>query len=170
MWIALDLYLWNIEHSFALILVHWRIVVNCSRFVSLKYWTQLPREKPIPGTSCELLSICIFEILNTALILSQIMLEVLWIALDLYLWNIEHSVYKFLLNSWLVVNCSRFVSLKYWTQLYRIPSKMKISCELLSICIFEILNTAKRRFRHRLHRLWIALDLYLWNIEHSVFL
>ena len=117
-------------------------VVNCSRFVSLKYWTQHDRNVYKDDTSCELLSICIFEILNTAFLPVIYEADKLWIALDLYLWNIEHSVAGVGCFNSFVVNCSRFVSLKYWTQHDRNVYKDDTSCELLSICIFEILNTA----------------------------
>jgi len=167
LWIALDLYLWNIEHSKMGLCNFQFLVVNCSRFVSLKYWTQ-----PITGTmnysfGCELLSICIFEILNTAEITKGMRVRVLWIALDLYLWNIEHSCIFAHRYPKAVVNCSRFVSLKYWTQLSRFDSLLMVCCELLSICIFEILNTAANANNSGKAGLWIALDLYLWNIEHS---
>ena len=141
--------------------------MNCFRFVSLKYWTQ--HKVYISGLKqgCELLSICIFEILNTAYLFSTIELVTLWIAFDLYLWNIEHSsmVYYNLYDY--VVNCFRFVSLKYWTQLVNNIEFVVDCCELLSICIFEILNTALEDLVVFSLLLWIAFDLYLWNIEHS---
>jgi len=142
LWIALDLYLWNIEHSG--VWRRWRpdSVVNCSRFVSLKYWTQQTVLRNHVRFCCELLSICIFEILNTAKNDYIAKVFLLWIALDLYLWNIEHSSIPPTTNSPAVVNCSRFVSLKYWTQLFDFLCHFMGGCELLSICIFEILNTA----------------------------
>jgi len=167
LWIALDLYLWNIEHSFLANYTSMCCVVNCSRFVSLKYWTQLRQMKRELTPSCELLSICIFEILNTANPTLLKGVKRLWIALDLYLWNIEHSESIRALSHNNVVNCSRFVSLKYWTQHNTSLLSFSMCCELLSICIFEILNTAKEHEKTRALMLWIALDLYLWNIEHS---
>ena len=143
LWIAFDLYLWNIEHNHLNSTERLRCVVNCFRFVSLKYWTQLLRVWGYALQCCELLSICIFEILNTTLNLSINPFYLLWIAFDLYLWNIEHNLAPKLTSVIAVVNCFRFVSLKYWTQLSRIWQKMSYSCELLSICIFEILNTTQ---------------------------
>ena len=66
--------------------------------------------------SCELLTICIFEILNAA----------------------------------------------DWTS-----CKSGHGCELLTICIFEILNAANRERKTIVWQLWIAYNLYLWNIECS---
>ena len=141
MWIAFDLYLWNIEHNR---FWNWKIltlVVNCFRFVSLKYWTQLEDAAGAKDRGCELLSICIFEILNTTYLQELISWGVLWIAFDLYLWNIEHNWNNTATRVNPVVNCFRFVSLKYWTQpRYWLPI-IAWRCELLSICIFEILNT-----------------------------
>ena len=142
-------------------------VVNCFRFVSLKYWTQYVISKVILYKCCELLSICIFEILNTVYGLRQWIIMVLWIAFDLYLWNIEHSFVECGQNGVLVVNCFRFVSLKYWTQSVDLTSLQETGCELLSICIFEILNTVAPTPENLSGQLWIAFDLYLWNIEHS---
>ena len=142
LWIAFDLYLWNIEHSDLLSWLLKQTVVNCFRFVSLKYWTQQRYKLIAMIDSCELLSICIFEILNTALYYNQLTDIGLWIAFDLYLWNIEHSDFANQDYRNHVVNCFRFVSLKYWTQRLTPPSPTWLSCELLSICIFEILNTA----------------------------
>ena len=167
LWIAFDLYLWNIEHNhfqFGSVLF---TVVNCFRFVSLKYWTQRLLWYTLLYYRCELLSICIFEILNTTKLLFIPTYRELWIAFDLYLWNIEHNHFFVIFTFSSVVNCFRFVSLKYWTQRpgpgWRVPT----GCELLSICIFEILNTTLQQFTADLYALWIAFDLYLWNIEHN---
>ena len=167
LWIAFDLYLWKIEHSRykRWMLRFW--VVNCFRFVSLKDWTQQEKGKGKGKISCELLSICIFERLNTALTLLQFYKVWLWIAFDLYLWKIEHSYLHGLLNGLAVVNCFRFVSLKDWTQHCHITVFVFLSCELLSICIFERLNTAGGILTRNGQPLWIAFDLYLWKIEHS---
>ena len=142
LWIALDLYLWNIEHSKSSSVEMFVTVVNCSRFVSLKYWTQQKEIINEETGGCELLSICIFEILNTAVNQQIKGVGRLWIALDLYLWNIEHSNCAQLCSEMSVVNCSRFVSLKDWTQQLIHTYQLVLCCELLSICIFERLNTA----------------------------
>ena len=107
---------WFIEHS---TLVEENItdrVVNCFQIVSLIYWTQrLPLGTPI-AISCELLSDCIFDLLNTATIQRLHKEILLWIAFRLYLWFIEHSNYLFTLRLFIVVNCFQIVSLIYWTQ------------------------------------------------------
>jgi len=66
----------------------------------------------------------------------------------LYLWNIEHSKGEFKDMRCFVVNCfsyrdalARIVSLKYWTQWRVVLGYAQSGCELLSNCIFEILNT-----------------------------
>ena len=219
LWIAFDLYLWKIEHSTSLLREQTLTVVNCFRFVSLKDWTQQKLSLDDIDACCELLSICIFERLNTAHQKKSCSLRTLWIAFDLYLWKIEHSVlfllvcpkrvvncFRFVsLKDWTqlhpfgyvrknscellsiciferlntavihqpdkvatVVNCFRFVSLKDWTQQFTAAAKLVLRCELLSICIFERLNTAKAVVRFSRIMLWIAFDLYLWKIEHSL--
>ena len=167
LWIAFDLYLWNIEHNYYHLQAIATIVVNCFRFVSLKYWTQQKHPDKKSDRGCELLSICIFEILNTTCYWDIKTQWLLWIAFDLYLWNIEHNssgVINIMLS---VVNCFRFVSLKYWTQPRCCSTIRSACCELLSICIFEILNTTTAQWQLNEAQLWIAFDLYLWNIEHN---
>ena len=167
LWIAFDLYLWKIEHSRLLQKRMSELVVNCFRFVSLKDWTQLSCHRQITSPSCELLSICIFERLNTAGTTLIAANNLLWIAFDLYLWKIEHSTISCTKQPDIVVNCFRFVSLKDWTQLNKEKEQAAKSCELLSICIFERLNTAYCFAIIEKCGLWIAFDLYLWKIEHS---
>jgi len=167
LWIAFDLYLWKIEHSFSLQLTLISPVVNCFRFVSLKDWTQWRFRFNQETTCCELLSICIFERLNTVFNKLWMYLPMLWIAFDLYLWKIEHSLHRRRSYWYLVVNCFRFVSLKDWTQSGITINPSSHSCELLSICIFERLNTVEIDKRSEKDPLWIAFDLYLWKIEHS---
>ena len=142
--------------------------MNCFQIVSLKYWTQHSESMYRSYSSCELLSDCIFEILNTAIIYFIRFHSLLWIAFRLYLWNIEHSrVWVCRLASG-VVNCFQIVSLKYWTQQCLKWELNALCCELLSDCIFEILNTAGIINIRSAHLLWIAFRLYLWNIEHSL--
>ena len=141
LWIAFILYLWRIEHSMATNFNYYDTVVNCFHFVSLTYWTQLFSDKECKSLCCELLSFCIFDVLNTAELYQAVLNDccellsfcifdvlntagiikvsfnrLLWIAFILYLWRIEHSTDK----------------------LYCITSE-----------------------------LWIAFILYLWRIEHS---
>ena len=167
LWIAFELYLWNIEHSGPTDQHHSVWVVNCFRIVSLKYWTQLFVGSRWRQTSCELLSNCIFEILNTVTPPRWLMNCMLWIAFELYLWNIEHSNPGFGTMVKKVVNCFRIVSLKYWTQSILSTNSLSGCCELLSNCIFEILNTVDAFPLCYAWLLWIAFELYLWNIEHS---
>ena len=117
--------------------------------------------------SCELLSFCIFEILNTVNKFELLKHQELWIAFILYLWNIEHSGKTVNKSFWTVVNCFHFVSLKYWTQYNMHNAHYICGCELLSFCIFEILNTVSWTSPSNKCPLWIAFILYLWNIEHS---
>ena len=119
---------------------------------------------------CELLSFCIFEILNTVPLLIQLITVLLWIAFILYLWNIEHSCSNCTCIHITVVNCFHFVSLKYWTQWTSCLFRVCFGCELLSFCIFEILNTVYGDLSFQYIKLWIAFILYLWNIEHSCFI
>jgi len=142
LWIAFRLYLWFIEHS------RWQLstcklfVVNCFQIVSLIYWTQQATGGDVDANSCELLSDCIFDLLNTANTKRVIMFPRLWIAFRLYLWFIEHSLLIKQANNVLVVNCFQIVSLIYWTQPREATSSTRSGCELLSDCIFDLLNTA----------------------------
>ena len=91
----------------------------------------------------------------------------LWIAFELYLWHIEHSL-AFLWNySTSVVNCFWIVSLTYWAQPPCFQPNSIFSCELLLNCIFDILSTAWLPSYILNISLWIAFELYLWHIEHS---
>ena len=217
LWIAFELYLWNIEHSgrrkrnFNLSVVNWFWIL------SLKYWAQLASCGLTCRRSCELLLNCIFEILSTACQIFINPIGLLWIAFELYLWNIEHSfivtkpselllwiafelylwniehskqvktidTYCVVNCFWIVslkywaqqvktlqvrlqvVNCFWIVSLKYWAQRIRHHEVVIYCCELLLNCIFEILSTALRLSHSQGCQLWIAFELYLWNIEHS---
>ncbi len=44
----------------------------------------------------------------------------------------------------MVVNCFQIVSLSYWTQLFLKGCMISLCCELLSNCIFELLDTTLR--------------------------
>ena len=193
MWIAFSLYLWNIEHNLQFLKQHPQHVVNCFQFVSLKYWAQPFTQTCGNITRCELLSVCIFEILSTTSgiyydvlisceLLSVCIFEILsttpwflkkaviglWIAFSLYLWNIEHNNTREDKHKSRVVNCFQFVSLKYWAQLILFKNDKSYGCELLSVCIFEILSTTILWFFSSKQVLWIAFSLYLWNIEHNL--
>ena len=168
LWIAFRLYLWFIEHSYALNHESNRSVVNCFQIVSLTYWTQPSGEKITEREGCELLSDCIFDLLNTATANGLSLSIQLWIAFRLYLWLIEHSLIRPFQMLLQVVNCFQIVSLTYWTQLTLSSSLLFSSCELLSDCIFDLLNTARWDERWSYIKLWIAFRLYLWLIEHSI--
>ena len=167
LWIAFELYLWNIEHSVQSCRSESFYVVNCFWIVSLKYWAQLPKWKTLTKPRCELLLNCIFEILSTAVSKFIHLLRPLWIAFELYLWNIEHSSLPNFVPCALVVNCFWIVSLKYWAQQRLGQTNTTTCCELLLNCIFEILSTARGSGQIEEAALWIAFELYLWNIEHS---
>ena len=142
--------------------------MNCFWIVSLKYWAQRPDCIARRRNRCELLLNCIFEILSTTVILRSETPGVLWIAFELYLWNIEHNIGRRAHHRWWVVNCFWIVSLKYWAQLSDFGLLFSFSCELLLNCIFEILSTTRPLFSGTSTLLWIAFELYLWNIEHNV--
>ena len=165
---SLQLYLWIIENSYYQCNNTFAIVVNCFRIVSLNYWKQPSSTKYAHQACCELLSNCIFELLKTATADKKDIIDMLWIAFELYLWIIE--------NSWsgkeclilLVVNCFRIVSLNYWKQQSRCFTRCRFRCELLSNCIFELLKTANVCGAVDTGPLWIAFELYLWIIENSL--
>ena len=141
LWIAFKLYLWRIEHSQIMFSYLYKSVVNCFQIVSLTYWTQLDNYKGYVKYCCELLSNCIFDVLNTVKELHGKYKEQLWIAFKLYLWRIEHSGWRCNARKRLVVNCFQIVSLTYWTQYTQEMILTFSSCELLSNCIFDVLNT-----------------------------
>ena len=172
-------------------------VVNCfQKFVSLIFWTtekiwqrawsplwiafkslylwyseQRIGKMDIIKVGCELLSkVCIFDILNNAII-DGVTLKELWIAFkSLYLWYSEQHL-EVNSHEHPVVNCfQKFVSLIFWTtpvsgttsmrrlwiafkSLYLWYSEQQwmprlipeLRCELLSkVCIFDILNNINR--------------------------
>ena len=167
LWIAFILYLWRIEHSPPLAGWPHLLVVNCFHFVSLTYWTQFICWVRWSAKGCELLSFCIFDVLNTVFQDKLKDIARLWIAFILYLWRIEHSRIQQNQITLLVVNCFHFVSLTYWTQLNGSLFIMILGCELLSFCIFDVLNTVLQLTTGITRMLWIAFILYLWRIEHS---
>ena len=167
--------------------------MNCFQIVSLTYWTQRSLWARPGGHCCELLSDCIFDLLNTTPLRLVSSPAALWIAFRLYLWLIEHNHIEGVVNPEHVVNCFQIVSLTYWTQLCSFailitPSCELLSdcifdllnttnlrdlsvercCELLSDCIFDLLNTTQLRPGQVLLLLWIAFRLYLWLIEHNM--
>ena len=192
LWIAFELYLWGIEHNTGWQATHLPAVVNCFWIVSLRYWTQhlctflhnvtrcelllncifevlnTTRTTGISNRkSCELLLNCIFEVLNTTWDLTGNVGLELWIAFELYLWGIEHNIYKICRALTAVVNCFWIVSLRYWTQQNAAYWSCSVSCELLLNCIFEVLNTTSHSRFALCPWLWIAFELYLWGIEHN---
>ena len=166
LWFAFNLYLWNIGNNHKYTIAPTSLVVICFQFVSLKYWQQRKHKSKLAGVGCDLLSICIFEILATTILYGW-MVSIslwfafnlylwnignntnninanwctLWFAFNLYLWNIGNNIEPFNLPRWSVVICFQFVSLKYWQQLPIAIPLLKLGCDLLSICIFEILAT-----------------------------
>ena len=169
LWIAFELYLWGIEHNSGQIFETINSVVNCFWIVSLRYWTQLWPTSNASGRCCELLLNCIFEVLNTTLKLVYGETATLWIAFELYLWGIEHNKSGSFARQLIVVNCFWIVSLRYWTQPPFIFLSVGSSCELLLNCIFEVLNTTPAGRLPTCQPLWIAFELYLWGIEHNIF-
>ena len=167
LWIAFRLYLWLIEHNKHEHGSETVEVVNCFQIVSLTYWTQLNGDWEESGRGCELLSDCIFDLLNTTRIWKQRSYHALWIAFRLYLWLIEHNAWWPWWTSANVVNCFQIVSLTYWTQQLWLGRIMIFSCELLSDCIFDLLNTTLNNYKQWAVELWIAFRLYLWLIEHN---
>ena len=141
LWIAFRLYLWPIEHNWGWLGIPWLLVVNCFQIVSLTYWTQLWKECNLRFCSCELLSDCIFDLLNTTRGRLDHLQRKLWIAFRLYLWPIEHNVFNETYTKIQVVNCFQIVSLTYWTQRVDDVGRCFNCCELLSDCIFDLLNT-----------------------------
>ena len=168
MWFAFNLYLWNIGNNLSWLQCLSITVVICFQFVSLKYWQQRVCLSQFHYQSCDLLSICIFEILATTLEFIQIDGYQLWFAFNLYLWNIGNNYQsQYRCSSWVVI-CFQFVSLKYWQQPPEDIPQCPIRCDLLSICIFEILATTVNNSFIPFHELWFAFNLYLWNIGNNI--
>ena len=107
----------------------------CFQFVSLKYWQQHRTVQFAALVSCDLLSICIFEILATTAWRYSPMSNTLWFAFNLYLWNIGNNSKQFIYSvSWVVI-CFQFVSLKYWQQHSRI-----CACNVLVVICFQFVS------------------------------
>ena len=141
LWIAFELYLWDIEHNGRGKNPLTSVVVNCFWIVSLRYWAQHRQLLLSQVWCCELLLNCIFEILSTTELFIDAERILLWIAFELYLWDIEHNRKWIPRNVTIVVNCFWIVSLRYWAQLFQFRLYSNQSCELLLNCIFEILST-----------------------------
>jgi len=117
--------------------------------------------------SCELLLDCIFDLLNTTASHIVLFWLLLWIAFGLYLWLTEHNIISVLPTPTPVVNCFWIVSLTYWTQQLTVERKIRMGCELLLDCIFDLLNTTSLQVCSTKAMLWIAFGLYLWLTEHN---
>jgi len=91
-------------------------VVNCFWIVSLRDWAQRHVGRYSVKSSCELLLNCIFERLSTTTGAMIRKAFLLWIAFELYLWEIEHNGLCWQDNQITVVNCFWIVSLSYWVQ------------------------------------------------------
>ena len=166
--------------------------MNCFQIVSLTYWTQPTFADTLIPARCELLSDCIFDLLNTTPfltackcfrceLLSDCIFDLLnttgvrrclsplplWIAFRLYLWLIEHNLCWWLAyRSWLWIAFRLYLWLIEHNPTFAdtlIPAR----CELLSDCIFDLLNTTLRGRKMANVELWIAFRLYLWLIEHN---
>ena len=142
--------------------------MNCFWIVSLIYRTQLDYTYFTGELCCELLLNCIFDLSDTALIAAYILVGALWIAFELYLWFIGHSGLRRGLIHRAVVNCFWIVSLIYRTQLFWRNKLDNFCCELLLNCIFDLSDTAIAQHRLLCGELWIAFELYLWFIGHSI--
>ena len=142
--------------------------MNCFWIVSLRYWAQQCSLRLAQRLRCELLLNCIFEILSTTRPWGGTSRNLLWIAFELYLWDIEHNFAGGSCGPLWVVNCFWIVSLRYWAQPTADMTMRVFSCELLLNCIFEILSTTWRGRVKVRHQLWIAFELYLWDIEHNM--
>ena len=169
LWFAFKLYLWRIEHNLMMWSEHGLCVVICFQIVSLTYWTQLLQQMLQQIIRCDLLSNCIFDVLNTTLLKEFMNCIMLWFAFKLYLWRIEHNRIGFNTFNCSVVICFQIVSLTYWTQQLSIFLESLECCDLLSNCIFDVLNTTAMILPRNKNVLWFAFKLYLWRIEHNVF-
>ena len=167
LWFAFKLYLWRIEHNFKIIHTRLNNVVICFQIVSLTYWTQLNCLYWKSVYCCDLLSNCIFDVLNTTYGAMGNDSGMLWFAFKLYLWRIEHNIFIHITTYYCVVICFQIVSLTYWTQHFSSRSKRNDCCDLLSNCIFDVLNTTKVFEIEYNEALWFAFKLYLWRIEHN---
>ena len=110
-------------------------------FVSLTCWTQHCCLPVILAAGCDFLSFCIFDMLNTTAGIMPLLVQALWFPFILYLWHVEHNIYSLEQLKNTVVISFHFVSLTCWTQR---PSRLYFrvfSCDFLSFCIFDMLNT-----------------------------
>ena len=121
----------------------------------------------VSAVRCDFLSFCIFDMLNTILKDSLRILQKLWFPFILYLWYVEHN------HTWLgkalgsVVISFHFVSLICWAQFRPYVKWHSCSCDFLSFCIFDMLNTIPVVVAMAYYRLWFPFILYLWYVEHN---
>ena len=141
--------------------------MNCFQIVSLTYRSQPFIIHLSNWNCCELLSDCIFDIPITTRIINAAAQFGLWIAFRLYLWHTDHNLPLPTDMVTRVVNCFQIVSLTYRSQLAQLDGNIKISCELLSDCIFDIPITTYSPQSISFYPLWIAFRLYLWHTDHN---
>ncbi len=84
LWIAFNLYFCVRNHKMRLNLMLWICVVNCFQFVFLREESQGYCLSELWKLCCELLSICIFAWGITRWCVDNPLIEVLWIAFNLY--------------------------------------------------------------------------------------
>ena len=157
--LLLNLYLWNIKHTFVAIKQYRRTLWFAFEFVSLKYQTHLKERSMFIQIGCDLLLnlylwnikhtnpcvawihfsvvicfwICIFEISNTPSLFQSSVMRCCDLLLNLYLWNIKHTTGNIFKRLIFVVIC-------FW------------------ICIFEISNTPWYANNQTEILLWFAFE------------
>ena len=137
-------------------------------FVSLTCWTQRQAKTIWMAFSCDFLSFCIFDMLNTTVFWQKKNMKLLWFPFILYLWHVEHNTANIRDLMLLVVISFHFVSLTCWTQQGKEMIGMRSGCDFLSFCIFDMLNTTLYFVFIPLKELWFPFILYLWHVEHNL--
>ncbi len=136
-------------------------------FVSLTCWTQFGYFRTDEKDCCDFLSFCIFDLLNTIKQICGNLSKLLWFPFILYLWLVEHNATINYPALKVVVISFHFVSLTCWTQLPILDYALVFSCDFLSFCIFDLLNTINNPCKTVIVTLWFPFILYLWLVEHN---
>ena len=91
----------------------------------------------------------------------------MWFDFILYPWIIENNICTKKWKQVTVVIWFHLVSLNYWKQPCSRILTEKVSCDLISSCIFELLKTTGRLSVKKTMPLWFDFILYLWIIENN---
>ncbi len=167
LWIAFNLNSYDLWYSTATTGPCWLEVVNCFQFEFLRSLIQHLNFTKIHSAGCELLSIWILTIFDTAVGGWCFVRHALWIAFNLNSYDLWYSWLKPATRACSVVNCFQFEFLRSLIQQVVTKVVSTPCCELLSIWILTIFDTAYAYLPVPRYRLWIAFNLNSYDLWYS---